>query len=262
MKFRIPNFPDLTVSMDMGDPRNPHLVGSGQLPGGRYDSVTLSGSGKILGSLETERATFSGSVEIAGDLSATEMGASGTLSVQGSLTAGRANCAGSTRVRAGLRGGSLTFGGALEVAGDIEVDSLRGDGALEAGSVRAAAAIELRLSGGSAVRTLTAPRIEIGPGSGASSSRIRAEVFVSNVSLNGVTVSSIIQNDSAEESGGGRLRADTIRGDAVTLEATTARRVEGGKVRIGPGCIIEQVRYRESLDIAATASVEERIKES
>lgn len=269
MKFRMPNLPGMNISLDRGDPQNPQILGSGQLPGGHYRTVTIRGSGIIGGDLHVERATLSGSVRIDGEVTADVLEASGTLAVQGATTAGTADFAGSAHIRGVLRGGTLKFSGFLDVEGDIDAASLRGSGAIQAGAVQADA-IALHLSGASAVRELHAKTIEVRPGgsdtaaSVTASSRVHSQVSVNGLSLDSASVSSIVQTSHTSTVGGYgpcRLTADAIMGEDIDLEATDAHRVEGGRIHIGPGCTIDQVRYRESLEVDAQSRVKKTIKD-
>ena len=52
-----------------------------------------------------------------------------------------------------------------------------------------------------------------------------------------------------------RLAAETIEGDDVRLENTTAKVVRGTNVTLGPGCDIELVEYSEAFERASGAKV-------
>ncbi len=52
------------------------------------------------------------------------------------------------------------------------------------------------------------------------------------------------------------FEAETIEGDDVYLEATHATAVRGRRVVIGPGCVIQEVEYSETLQIDPSAQVE------
>lgn len=53
----------------------------------------------------------------------------------------------------------------------------------------------------------------------------------------------------------GELQADRISGARLKLERTKAREVYGEDVVIGDGCEVNEVLYKTSLDVAATAKV-------
>jgi cytoskeletal protein CcmA (bactofilin family) len=265
MKFKMPNFPDMNISMDQGDPQNPHIAGFGKLPGGTYQTVTISGSGEIQGDLQAGRVTLSGSAQIDGAVTTDAISASGVSKIKGSLTAREASFSGSASIHGSLKSETLKFGGALDVKGDIDTSTLRGEGAIQAGAVQADK-IELGVSGASEVHALSAKQIKVKPSaSGAvsvsvSASKTSSSVFTHHTTINGVTVSSSVSQTSTANVGDCKLAADEIVGDDIDLDVTDARRVEGKKVRIGPGCVIDKVQYRESLDVDSKATVKERIK--
>ena len=54
-----------------------------------------------------------------------------------------------------------------------------------------------------------------------------------------------------------RLTAETIEGDVVWLENTTAKVVRGKNVTVGPGCVVDLVEYAESYTPAGAPQVRE-----
>lgn len=264
MKFKMPNFPDLNISMVHGDSQNLHIAGFGKLPGGTYQTATISGSGEIQGDLEAKRVTLSGSAQIDGAVTTEMISASGVSKIKGSLTAREACFSGSASVQGSLKIETLKFGGALDVGGDIDASTLRGEGAIQAGVVQADE-IELGISGLSEVRALSAKRIKVKEGAigavsvSVSASKTSSSIFAHHITMSGETVSSVSQTSTAA-AGECKFTADTIAGDDIELAITHARCVEGHRVRIGPGCVIDKIQYRESLDIDPQATVKEKIK--
>jgi hypothetical protein len=52
-----------------------------------------------------------------------------------------------------------------------------------------------------------------------------------------------------------QLSVDAVEADQVSLEATTAKRVSGARVTIGPGCDITTVEYSQSLRASPDAKI-------
>jgi len=263
MRFKMPNFPDINISMGPGDPQNPHIAGLGKLPGGNYQTVTISGSGEVQGNLRAERVTLSGSTRIDGDVTTDAISASGVSQIKGSLTVRNACFSGRASVQGSLKSETLQFGGALDVDGDINASTLCGDGAIQAGAIKADE-VELGISGASEVHVLSGKKIKVKAGergavSVSVSGKTSSSVFAHHTTMSGATISSVSQTSTAD-AGECKLTADEIVGDDIDLDVTDARRVEGKKVRIGPGCMIDKVQYRESLDVDPKATVKEKIK--
>ena len=59
---------------------------------------------------------------------------------------------------------------------------------------------------------------------------------------------------------GGRLKAKTIEGDEIHLEATKSETVRGKSVEIGPSCRIGTVEYEETLEVSPDATVEKQVE--
>ena len=58
----------------------------------------------------------------------------------------------------------------------------------------------------------------------------------------------------------GDMTADSIEGDHLDLAYTTAKVVRGNHVRIGPGCKIDRVEYRQALTRSKDAQIGTEIK--
>lgn len=264
MKFKMPNFPGLNISIGHGDPQNPHIAGFGTLPGGTYQTVTISGSGEVEGDLQAKRITLSGSVQIDGDVTTDYFNASGVSKINGSLRAGETSLSGSASIQGSLKSQTLKFGGALDVGGNIAASNLCGEGAIQADAIEADE-FELVVRGISEVRALSGKQIQVkagnrGAGSVSASSKTSTSVFSHHITMNGVTISSVSQTSTAD-TGECKFTADQITGEDIDLAITHARCVEGHRVRIGPGCVIDKIQYRENLDIDPKATVKEQIKE-
>ena len=59
---------------------------------------------------------------------------------------------------------------------------------------------------------------------------------------------------------GGRLVTDTIEGDDIYVEYTTAKTVRGNNVRIGDGCDIGLVEYKNSFELDKGSQIKEHVK--
>lgn len=77
-----------------------------------------------------------------------------------------------------------------------------------------------------------------------------------------ITVKQPVYNDflrlffNPDNSGGNVLYADKILGDDLNLAGVTANLVQGSRVRIGPGCRIRKVVYRDAIYIDKKACVD------
>lgn len=145
--------------------RSARISGVGRIPGGVYESVCISGSGRVEGDIKVKRVSVAGSSRFQGGIEAEEI-----------------SFAGSVRVDGDLRGGFLKAAGALSVSGVIECDEVRAAGDLRARAVRGqfvrlagafnvdegveAPLVELKLSGDSRCRIIRGERVTIEPSRG------------------------------------------------------------------------------------------------
>lgn len=242
----------------MNDIMDMKISGSSAMPGGEYRTVSISGSGKVQGSLRCESLRCSGSARVQGDVDcAGEIRCSGSSRVTGDIACQELGCSGSTRCEGSLRAnGRVHSSGALKLDGSLEGGEVDVSGGLEAGEIRCGL---LHCSGGARVSggveaesahltgsaviqgLLNAETVEISASRGirigsigGSSIRIYKPTQVSLLGLFHSSVSCAQVGD--------------IEGDDVDLEYTQADVVRGRRVRIGEGCSIGRVEYSESLD--------------
>ena len=239
--------------------RNVTISGSGRIEGGTYGTVKIAGSGKVVGDLTAEEFKAAGSAKVEGnlkaqkfevagsfkcegDLEAEEAEAAGSFAVVGRLKAKELRLAGSARAKS-ITGGYLRAGGSLHVEENVEVETFRLTGAFEIGGLLSADRVEVELAGRAQVREIGGEKIVVRAG---------------EKSLGGILSAAlrfIFGPGSPQE-----LFAETIEGDEIELEATEAKLVRGGRIKIGPGCRIERVEYTETLEVAPEAVVKEEVK--
>jgi cytoskeletal protein CcmA (bactofilin family) len=128
---------------------NVNISGSGQIAPGQYDTVKISGSGKLEGLVRCNAFSSSGAsrgaelecsgaVKISGSSSFTRGIQAGELSVTGALSCGNdlqvsreLNCSGSLECGGSLRCNSLKLSGEAEVDGDVEAEAVKVSGSLD-----------------------------------------------------------------------------------------------------------------------------------
>lgn len=209
----------------MNDIMDMKISGSSAMPGGEYRLVSISGSGKVQGSLRCESLRCSGSARVQGDVDcAGEIRCSGSSRVTGDIACQELGCSGSTRCEGSLRAnGRVHSSGALKVDGSLEAESVHLTGSAVIQGLLNAETVEISASRGIRIGSI-----------GGSSIRIYKPTQVSLLGL--------------FHSGISCAQVGDIEGDDVDLEYTQADVVRGRRVRIGEGCSIGRVEYSESLD--------------
>lgn len=247
------------------------ISGSSTMPGGEYGNVTISGAGKIQGSVKCTRLSCSGAASVNGDVVAEEISCSGAVKVngsaqcngrlatsgrfqaEGSIQAGEVKCSGSIRITGNLSGDFIRISGSLEVRQNVSGKHVKSSGSCRIGEGVEAETVEL------------AGRTEIAGLLNAETITILAEGSseIGDIGCTTVTVSRRQQGQGllaqlfSRAIGG--LTVGTIEGDEIRLEHTKAKVVRGKQVVIGPGCEIDRVEYTESCQ-AEAGTVAESIK--
>ncbi len=253
------------------------ISGSGSAGGGRYNVVSISGSGKIVGDLNCEKFRISGSGRVDGSITTNDFGISGSGRVTKDLKCVRGSISGSGKVEGSIYGGTFTISGSGTVEGNFKGDEFIINGSGKVGG---------RISGTS-VKLYGA--VNVGQGIEGDIIDIRGSLRTNNM-VNGdqvnievggrteieeigatkVTVSKGIQGRGLVSRFilklfGGReydyLVAKTIEADEIYLENTIADVVRGDKIIIGEGCKIKKIEYSDSFVIKSeTSTIDETIK--
>jgi cytoskeletal protein CcmA (bactofilin family) len=99
----------------MGESRNDlRIAGAGNVSGGLYGAVVVSGTGTVKG-----------------DLDCTELRVGGTADVEGNLKAGTATIGGAATIKGNVEAGLLKVGGSASIHGDANVKTLAAGGSTD-----------------------------------------------------------------------------------------------------------------------------------
>ena len=224
------------------------ISGSSTMPGGEYGRVSISGAGKVQGSLKCEELHCSGAAKVQGDVDcAGELHTSGAAKVFGSARCGSLSSSGAFSAQSVQVEGLASVSGSLRTEQALTADELRASGSLEAGSVHCRA---FRTSG--SCRVSGDIEAEIGGLLNAETVEISANRAVHISAIGGGTIR-VLQKDTATVLGifrtsPGCARIGSIEGDNIELENVEAEIVRGKYVRIGHGCRIGTVEYGENLE--------------
>ena len=197
------------------------ISGSSSMPGGEYGKVSISGAGKVQGSLKCEELHCSGAAKVHGDVDC----------------AGELRTNGAGKVDGSARCGSLSASGAFS-AQTVQVEGL----ASVSGSLRTEQAETAVLFGA----------VEIGGLLNAETVEISVNPAVHISAIGGGTIR-VLQKDTTTFLGifrtsPGCACIGSIEGDNIELENVEAEIVRGKYVRIGHGCRIGTVEYGENLE--------------
>ncbi len=234
---------------------NMRISGSGSIPTGEYEEISISGSGHCDGPIRCQSFSVSGSGRMEGSLSCNDLlRTSGSFRASGSVEAGSVRISGSCHIdgdctvrenfsvsgscRLGQKlsvQGEMRVSGSCRVGGDVEAESALLAGRVQCGGLLNAENVEIKASGSDSctVGSIGCSRIEVRR---ETFSEFRFFIFKWQVGKN-AGKSSFVLNV-----------ADSIEGDELYLEYTKAKRVSGRKIVLGEGREIETIQYSESLE--------------
>ncbi|WP_223596513.1 cytoplasmic protein [Neobacillus bataviensis] len=227
------------------------INGSGSYPGGRYDKIRIRGEGTIVNDVEcssfhvygtseavenvkTGSVKILGEAEVKGNIEAEETLIMGTMSVGSRAQLKKIKILGLLEVGERLFGDQASIKGSIVVNGDVEYETFDSSGGFEIKGLLTADTIKVGLRFGQSTAE------EIGGG------KITVKKKKNSLLPFGKEV--------------GTLKAKVIEGDDIFLENTTADIVRGNQVKIGQGCQIGLVEYREHLSQDSQATIKTKTK--
>ena len=203
---------------------------------GSYDSLNLCGEVRGSGHLEVKNG-----LNVQGDL-VTDSLVAKEFTLQGRLRANDVEV-GSAKWNGEQRFGKGKFG------------TLRAEGEIQAANVEAGD--EITCHGMIKIDEMSAPQISCH--GRIQSKKISATVRAA-IRLDGNGTSEIVELSAPEvivdsERPRSKLHSQKIQGQSISLKDVHADLVEGDVVRIGRGCVVQKVLYRQSLDVDDDAKV-------
>lgn len=227
----------------MTDPlrRDMKITGSGNASGGIYDKVRIIGDGGLKGDVDCHKFICTGTANVSGNMRATMVKIRGMANISGNLTIQDLRLAGAIHSSRNLICETMKIWGEITVKGDCETERLYGRGSFNVGGLLNAGIIDMQI------------------GWPSKASEIGGEIIrVKRISYFSRLLRSL--NPLFKSSPSPVLHTNMIEGDDIYLEFTKAKIVRGNRISIGPGCEIEQVEYRNDLNLFKHATVGNVIK--
>jgi cytoskeletal protein CcmA (bactofilin family) len=227
-------------------------AGGGSFAGGTYGEVVFNGSGTINGDVDAisyrvngagtnngrvkaQSVTVNGTANFNGEVQANEFAVNGDATIRDGVGIGRLMVKGNLSIGGSAAATDVELRGFLRIGGDCQAENVTGEGGFTIAGLLNAGNVDVVVQAASTAHEIGGERIVIRqPGAGLSS-------FTGLLTL------------LAEK----RLTVDTIEGDVVWLENTTAKVVRGKNVTVGAGCVVDLVEYAESYTPAGAAQVTE-----
>lgn len=216
--------------------RSIKITGTGSTSGGVFHNVNIMGEGRVHGDIACEQFKCMGNCIVDGTLQARRYRLQGEASVEGDMQAAVVTGQGQLQVKGNVRGESVKLMGQLTVEGACEADRFRLHGGLDVRGLLNAEELDIRLFGPCQAKEIGGGRITV------RRSRWAA-------------VKQMFKPHEVAE-----LKTDWIEADHIYLDHARVNCVRGNHVIIGPGCRIDTVEYRDTLQISKGSTVLEQKK--
>ncbi len=203
------------------------INGLGSSSGGKYDFVQINGKGDITGDLECRELQINGLAHLDGNVKADTIRVSGKSDFKGDVSGNRIIVDGMSDIAGSVKVDMVENRGIIRIAKDCGSEAFTSQGGFSVGGLLNAGKVDISIYAQCKAREIGGEDIEVRVGGGLSIRKFIGSLFP-GLPLNPVLIS------------------DTIEGDNIYLENTTAKMVRGQNVKIGPGCQIEVVEYRNT----------------
>ncbi|RCX19046.1 hypothetical protein DFP94_10562 [Fontibacillus phaseoli] len=229
--------------------KNLRINGLGKAAGGTYGKINTDGIATLNGDIVCNSLTSNGTLKLKGSIQAGRIRMNGNGSAEGSISGELLRVDGMLKTAADLRVEQVDIHGMLTLAGNASGEGLELDGGLKLGGN--AEFETFKVHGGFQIGgMLNAGTVDIFMAAACQAREIGGEVI--RVSKKPGTRNLLALFSSSLAVG---LTADVIEGDNIELEETKAEIVRGNSVRIGPGCEIGRVEYKDRFEAHPKAAI-------
>ncbi len=218
------------------------ITGNGSSSGGVFRNVKIVGEAKIDSDLDCLAFKSTGTAVITGNMKSTSCHVVGEVRMKGNLETGEAKIngmmdidgnvktkeiksRGETRIRGSVAGEDVHLEGLFAIKGNCEAESLHMKGVFTIEGLLNAGFVEMKTHSKCRIKEIGGEKIDIRRGTGSVLKRWLGAFYLPSDFFEGV------------------LDADTIEGDDIYVEHTSAKTIRGTNVVIGPGCSIGHVEY-------------------
>ncbi|MFH5181281.1 polymer-forming cytoskeletal protein [Paenibacillus sp. TAB 01] len=194
----------------------------------------INGRGELEGGLKAEEAEINGSARIGGAVEAKRLKVNGESSIDGSLACDELKVKGNIKIKGQAAGETIRLEGGATIEGDCQAETFEAKGGFQIQGLLNAGVVDVTMYFSCRAQEIGGEKITVRPKSGLST----------------------LLNPFLPKFAAKHLYADVIEGDEIVLELTTAKVVRGNRVTLGPGCEIELVEYKQSLEADPGARIQ------
>ncbi|WP_314588984.1 polymer-forming cytoskeletal protein [Paenibacillus terrigena] len=199
--------------------------------GGSFRQVSIDGMGTIHGDVTCMEISCNGTSKVEGNLRSERASINGIAKIKGAAHADQLRIDGKVTIQGKLTGEDIQVNGHIKIHGNCEAERFESNGIFIIQGMLNADIIEITAQGGCSAHEIVGEQITI---------KHAGSQFMTK--LLGVFMNT-------------HVTATTIEGDYISLEHATATVVRGGRISIGPDCIIERVEYKDELHIHPSSKV-------
>lgn len=204
------------------------------------EDLILKDGSCVSGNVKTAIAKISDSSKINGDLNAEDSTIKDGSTITGNIFSTKIHLYDGCKITESIKGEEIKINDSVKVGKDCECEKFNGSDCFHIAGLLNAEEINITLDGNCSIKEI-----------GGNNISVRVPKNSNSISILGIV--KINANI-------GYLTSDTIEGDTIYLENTTAKIVRGTKIVIGDGCKIDKIEYKENLNISEKSVINQKIK--
>jgi cytoskeletal protein CcmA (bactofilin family) len=209
------------------------INGLGSSSGGSFNMVQINGKGDVNGDLECNELEINGLGSIHGNVRVERFRVSGKSNIVGDVSGNKILVDGITEIDGRVKMEQVENRGMFKVSKDCASEVFDSQGGFVIGGLLNAGKIDITVYATCKVKEIGGEQVNVRFGRG-------FEL--------GLGVRKFINSIFPSWPFNPVLLTDTVEGDDIYLEHTTAKVVRGANVRIGEGCQIDLVEYRNKFE--------------
>lgn len=202
---------------------------------------SINDCSNVEGNISSKTVKINDNSKVNGNITAENTIVKDSSTIDGSILSKKIHLHDGCKVKNSIKGEEIKINDNIEIQKDCECENFTGYDCFKIGGLLNAEEVNIILDDNCSVKEIGGNNISVSIPKNSNSISILGVLHITT-------------------SGIGYLTADTIEGNTIYLENTTAKIVRGNKITIGDNCKIDKIEYKENVNISDNSTVNEKSK--
>lgn len=202
---------------------------------------SISDTSNVKGNIFSKTVKMNDNSKVNGDINAEDTIVKDSSTIDGSIFSKKIHLYDGCKVNGSIKGEEIKINDNIKIKKDCECENFTGYDCFQIDGLLNAEEINIILDDDCSVKEIGGNNISVSIPKNSKSISILGILHITS-------------------GGTGYLTANTIEGNTIYLENTTAKVVRGNKITIGDNCKIDKIEYKENINIDDNSTVNEKSK--